>query len=220
MDVTAHNLANASTTGFKRDGLAFSEAFEREMFMNGRGIGSMGAGPVLRDQYTVFEQGAVHHTGVDLDVAIDGDGAFAVQTPDRGILYTRDGSFKVDAQNRLVTRQGHPVLDTDLRPIELAPGTVQIDPAGGVSVDGADRRQLGVFQARFAKAGGNLFFAQGATPVAEPSVTPRALEGSNVNPMQAMVDMVKIGRLYEIAQKSIQSQDDLTQRLIQSLQDR
>jgi flagellar basal-body rod protein FlgF len=220
MDTTAHNIANVSTNGFKRDGLAFREQMEQQMFLGGRHLGSMGRGPVVHSAFTNFEPGPIHHTGVDLDVAVDGErGAFALRSPEGGVSYTRDGAFRIDGSGRLVHRNGHAVLDHELRPISIPAGRPVIEPDGLVRVDGQQVARLGVFHGTFRKSGAG-FEADDARPVAEPRLTPRALEGSNVNAIQSMTDMVKIGRLMEISQKSIQAQDELTQRLIQSLQDR
>jgi flagellar hook-basal body protein len=104
LDVIAQNLANASTTGFKRDGIAFNEALMRTMADfggNGRNLGEMGAVQAMNVKYTDMEQGTLQVTGNPLDVAIQEEGMFAVQT-DQGVRYTRAGSFTLDNTGRLV----------------------------------------------------------------------------------------------------------------------
>ncbi|MFY9233894.1 MAG: flagellar hook-basal body protein [Fimbriimonadaceae bacterium] len=222
LDVVANNLANVSTNGFKRDELAFSDAYVREMRLNGgRGasIGSLGSGAALVAEYTIFEPGAIAATGNPLDVAIPSEkGLFAVETP-QGIRYTRDGAFQLDQDRRLVTKQGHPVLDDGKNPIELPKGELAIQTDGRIMAGGQEVARLGVFDGTFTKSGGGLFIGT-AEAMEEPEVNPGALEGSNVNAIEAMIQMISVSRSFEMAQKSITQQDELTQRLIQSLQDR
>ena len=221
MDTVANNLANASTTGFKQDGLAFGDAFQRALYANGGHgpyLGTLGTGATEIDAYTVFDVGAPITTGNSLDVAIQSrDGLFAVQTP-QGIRYTRDGSFQLDGEGMLVTKDGHSVLDERQQPIQIPQGQPNIDSDGSVSVDGRPVGKIGIFKGQFAKIGGSLFAGSGTEAIDEPELTPKALESSNVNTVEAMIEMITAGRTFEMAQKSIQQQDDLAQKLIQSLQ--
>jgi flagellar basal body rod protein FlgG len=184
MDTIANNLANASTTAFKRDGIAFGDAFEREMrAMGGRGahLGTLGTGATEIGRYTSQEAGSITATGNPLDVAIRSEeGYFAVQTP-QGIRYTRDGAFQVDGEGLLVDKNRHPVLDMNLQPIQLPAGKPQIDAKGTVSANGQAVGELGVFEGQFAKVGESLFAGSQTRPVEEPDLAPGALEGSNVN---------------------------------------
>lgn len=222
LDVIANNLANVSTTGFKRDELVFADAYVREMRLaGGRGalIGSLGSGTKLVAEYTIFEEGPINPTGNPLDIAIDSaKGLLAVQTP-QGIRYTRDGSLQLDKDRRLVTRDGYPVLDDRNSPIELPEGQIEILADGRVVSAGQEVGRIGLFEGTFNKAGGNLFSGS-ASPVDEVSLKVGALEGSNVNAVEAMIEMIGVNRSFEMAQKSLIQQDELTQRLIQSLQDR
>ncbi len=221
MDVTANNLANISTTGFKRDGVSFTDSLQREMVAaNGQGesLGTLGSGPnSTGNEFTVMEQGPIQSTGRPLDVAVDGTkGMFAVQTP-QGIRYTRDGAFELNEQRQLVTTNGFPVLDSTQRPIEIPQGSVSIDGNGQISVDANSVGTLAIFDGTFSKEGGNLYTSDDAVPFEGAIIKPQALEGSNVNPVEAMIEMIQIGRAYELSQKAVQQQDDLSQRLIQSL---
>lgn len=221
MDTVANNLANASTTGFKQDGLSFGDAFQRALYANGgQGpyLGTLGTGATELDAYTIFDVGEPVSTGNALDVAIQTrDGLFAVQTP-QGIRYTRDGSFQLDGDGLLVTKGGFSVLDERQQPIQLPAGRPNIDPDGSVSVDGKQVGKLGVFKGQFTKIGDSLFAGAGVEAIDEPELAPKALESSNVNTVEAMIDMITASRTFEMAQKSIQQQDDLAQKLIQSLQ--
>jgi flagellar basal body rod protein FlgG len=218
LDTISHNLANVSTNGFKRDDVAFGDAFVRQLRSRGHQIGSLGAGATLMSEFTIFSQGQITPTGNPLDVALnDEKSAFAVQTP-QGTRYTRDGAFMLDAQRRLVTKSGNPVLDDGGNPIELPQGQIQISASGQVEVDGQEVAKLGVFEGKFRKVGGNLFESADAKPNDEYLLSPGAVEGSNVNAIEAMVSMIAVSRAFEMAQKSITEQDELTQRLIGSLQ--
>jgi len=223
MDVTANNLANASTNGFKRDGLVFNDAMERELAASGGlgvRLGSLGMGATAQKQYTVFERGSVTRTSNPLDMAIDSDKCmFAVQSP-AGVRYTRDGSFSLNERRELVTKSGHPVLDSQLRPITVPAGKLETSSYGDLTVDGKFAGRVGVFEGAFTKEGENLFSGEGAALVENVGIESGALEGSNVNAVEAMISMITLSRSFEMAQKSITQQDELTQRLIQSLQDR
>jgi len=234
LDVIANNLANASTAGFRRDGVNFSEACEREMCADGglgQSLGTLGSGPTATGQYTDFSPGPVTPTGNALDVAIDSPkAAFAVEVQQPNgttqTYYTRDGSFTLNASRQLVDKAGYPVLDDSGRPITLPQGVANISADGTVSVDGKSVAKIGVYSGQFVKAANGLFTpAVGANGL---PVDPQALsgttlktqcvEGSNVDTIKSMIDMITTNRSYELAQKSIQKQDDSTQKLIQSLQ--
>lgn len=218
MDVVANNLANASTTGFKRDTVAFDEAMLRELAM---GVGQIGSGPSAPPPVTVFEPGVVEVTGNPLDVAIASErGLFAVQTPG-GVRYTRAGAFAISEQRELVTSSGEPVLDKQGRRISLPLGPLSVSSDGTIFADGKSVAQIGLFDsAAFRKVGGNLYEADAPVQVVAANLRSGALEGSNVNAVEAMVQMISIGRSFELAQKSIQSQDEQSQKLIQSMNDR
>jgi flagellar basal-body rod protein FlgF len=225
LDVTANNLANASTNGFKRDGLIFQDTLKREMFANGgtgQSVGFLGTGAQPVEEYTVRELGAINMTNNPFDMAITlPEGMFAVKVGN-DVRYTRDGSFALDSERRLVNKAGNPVLDKSGNEITVPAGQMQVDGGGKISVAGQEIAQVGVWElepnSKFEKIGDNLYRATGGTTVMDNSpIAASSLEGSNVNTVDAMLDMIKIGRLFELSQKSIQSQDDLMQRLISSL---
>ncbi len=221
MDVVANNLANASTAGFKRDDIAFNEALQREMRANGGlgpVLGTLGMGASEQGGFTVFEPGAIARTSNPLDAAIDGPrGAFAVQTAN-GVRYTRDGRFKTDTEGKLTTQEGDPVLGQDLQPIQLPEGVPSIAADGTITAGGKQAGQIGVFQGTFEKGPDGLFASDDAQAVTDATVLGQSLESSNVSAIESMIQMIKLGRAFEMSQKSIQQQDELTQRLIQSLQ--
>jgi flagellar basal body rod protein FlgG len=220
LDTVTNNLANASTVGFKREAVAFNESLLREMrSQGGQGgaVGSLGSGPGPISTSLVMEVGSPIHTGNPLDVAIRTEkGFFSVQTPD-GARFTRNGSFTLGADRTLVTQAGLPVLDTQGSPITMPVGKPEITEAGEVKVDGKVIAQLGLFDGEFSAMGENLYTGENTTPMTTAALMPGSLEGSNVNAIEEMVQMVKLNRAFELAQKSAASQDESTDRLIQSM---
>lgn len=223
LEMIANNLANLNTTGFKRE-IALFDAW----VPNGvaKTIGPQYG--LLRGIATDFSSGPLRRTGAPLDIAIEGEGFFVVQTP-QGNRFTRDGHFTLDAEGRLVTQKGMPVLGTG-GGITLPAGSVSIDPEGRVSVRGTevgaqpievDTLQVVRFEdpSRLRKVGDGLLSAGEIFPAGFPEarLLQGALEGSNVDPIQEMVSMIEVLRLYEAAQKAIQISDDLASKAANDL---
>lgn len=221
LEVVTNNLANINTAGFKKDhplfeGIALPPGSSAEP-------GSNAPSPtfeILHRIFTDFSSGPLRMTGEPLDIAIEGDGFFAVQAP-AGVRYTRGGSFTIDAQGQITTHDGFPLLGTG-GPMTLPPGSVQIDAEGRLSVKGTevgaqpteiDTLALYRFSdpSRLKKVGQTLFESVGgeAVPFPEGRVSQGALEGANVNPVEEMVAMITVMRLYESAQKAIQAADEV-----------
>lgn len=218
LDVTANNLANVSTNAFKADGLMFKDALEKQMSMNGRSIGQMSFGVEAAGQFTDFSQGTITQTGNPLDVAIDSEkGAFKVRTPQGQVRFTRDGAFRINSQNQLVTRDGSNVLDESEQPIVLDGANIDIDKTGSIKSDGKEIAKLPLFDGTFKKEGNNLFSSSDAQSAEGIGLAPHSIEGSNVNAVGAMVQMIATSRTFEMAQKAVTQHDELTQKLIQSL---
>ncbi len=232
MEAIANNIANADTTGFRRDIPIF--AAKRPTLSKANSIGGAedptgGKSilpipwfPVLDEVVTDFAQGMIHVTENPLDVAIDGKGFFQIQTPN-GIRYSRNGSFRLSAEGQLVTQSGNPVLGEG-GPITLPPGLIRIDEEGRISVkgnDGGAPTQIDLLTlvsvadlSKMKKIGDNLFEIVNETPTILPqaSVQQGALERSNVDPIIEMVAMISAMRHYESVQKAIQSADDISQK--------
>ncbi len=214
LDVIANNLANVSTNGFKGDSLRFRDALEESMATNGRSIGQISYGVAPAGEVTDFSMGTFSQTGNPLDVAIDDpNGAFKL---DNG-QYTRDGAFKLNDAKELIDRDGNRVLDSTGNPITLDGSNIDIHPNGDIVVDGQTVATLGVYDGTFVKAGQNRFTSTDAKPADQISVQAGAIEGSNVNPVIAMIQMIQLSRNFDMSQKTVQQHDELTQRLIQSL---
>ena len=220
MDVVSNNLANVNTGGFKRDQALFNDALEKAISgSNGAPLGTLGSGAAIKEQFTDLTQGAIKQTGSPMDLAIEGNGMFAVQGPDGQVAYTRDGAFTQSPGGQLTTAQGYPVLDSSLKPIQLRPGSIDVSSDGSISSasDGTAYAQIGIFNGNFSKDGAGLYSSSDATSAASAQVKQGALESSNVNPITSMVEMISLSRNFDMAQKSIQSEDDMTQRLTSAL---
>lgn len=211
------NLANASTTAYKKDMLVFNEAFERQLSSDdGTKIGGLGAGPASWDLITVWEHGAINPTGSPFDLAIgSNEGLMKVRTP-KGDFYTRNGSLALNMNGELVTSMGGVILGKNGSPIKVPPGQMVIANDGTVSVKGKDLGQIAIFKGTFAKAGDGRYTSEDATEMEgfEAKIQQGFLEGSNVNVVEEMIAMIKLNRAFELAQKSAQSHDDSTERLI------
>ena len=203
--VTANNLANASTIGFRAE---MSAAQTQWLNANGAIPSAQATGGVIGADMTA---GTVNQTGRDLDVAMQGDALLAVQAEDGSEAYTRRGDLQVSASGLVTTGDGRPVLG-EIRSAHLAPadsiriaddGMIWIVPAGG---DPAQPQQIDRLKlvtptgSRVRKGVDGLFRVEngGALP-SDPSgrVTPRALEGSNVQVSQALIDMIDASRAWD-----------------------
>jgi flagellar basal-body rod protein FlgG len=219
IDGVANDLANSSTTGYKHVRVGF-----RDLLYNAQG-GAAGptvlagagaaAGFVGRSQ----EQGALQTTDQPLDVAIQGPGFLQVKRPDGSLALTRDGSLRLDATGRLTTSDGNVVQPQIMAPSGTTPDELSIAADGTVRVGtgtALGRIELVTVPAPdgLQPLGGNLFAAtaqSGAATAAGADTTVRqgALEGSNVDVGDAMVDMIDAQRSFQLASKAIQMQDQM-----------
>jgi flagellar basal body rod protein FlgG len=142
---------------------------------------------------------------------------FAVQK-DGNTAYTRNGSFSINSDRELVTNQGLPVLDDRGQKISL-PGTerVEIDSEGQVRQGNNVVATLGIYDGAFSKLGNSLWMSADAKPLPNPTLAVASIEGSNVDAISSMVDLIKIQRSFEQSQKSIQTQDEMTGKLFEIL---
>jgi len=230
MDTIAHNLSNVSTDGYKADGMTFADTMQREMYASGgkgQRLGSIGTGPTTATPYTHFGMGPIRQTDNPLDLAIKNPkGMFAVRSGAVGgpnnVRYTRDGSFQMDENRRLVTKVGDPVLDNQGREI-IFPDNRRIDIAkdGTVAQGGEVVATLGVYEGAFLKEGMNLWVPAPNFPAptlsADPAVQQGAMEGSNAEAITAMVDLIRVSRHFELNQKAIQTEDEQLGRLLETL---
>jgi flagellar basal-body rod protein FlgG len=172
--------------------------------------------------YTDFTEGVLEATGRDLDLAIQGDGFFAVQTPN-GEAYTRNGSFSLSPSGQLVTSENYPVL-TDGGPLTVQGGKLTVTATGQVSVDNAALGTLRIVDfadpSQLKKINGSLYAAPtGAAPTpASPIVVRQGyLEKSNVDVMKEMAEMMESYRMFETGQRLIQIQDESLGKAVNEL---
>lgn len=241
MDVTANNLANVSTSGFKRQRAVFEDLLYQNMrqagaqssqqtqLPSGLQIGT-GVRPVATER--IFTQGNLQQTGNNKDVAIQGSGFFQVLMPDGGTAYTRDGSFQVDNQGQLVTASGYPVqpaltIPADAQSVTIGKdGTVSITQPGNSQPTQVGTIQIATFinPAGLESRGENMYVETAAsgnpntsTPGTNGSGTLSQgyVETSNVNVVEELVNMIQTQRAYEINSKAITTSDQMLQRLSQ-----
>ena len=220
-DAIAQNLANAGTTGYKEDiprFESFQEALATRLSPADQApVGLLGSGAGLKDETTNFADGSLQKSGNPLDIALTGDAALVVQTP-QGLRLSRDGSLSMDAQGTLIQTNGSlPVLGDTNRPIHIPAKakTIEISPRGEVKADGipVGRLRLAGLAAsdQPVKVGDNQFRVAALRPAsASASVRQGFLEASNVNVIKEMVNMISIMRAYETNQKMMQAEDDAT----------
>ncbi len=221
MDVTANNLANLDTAGFKTEALVTRELSQRPASASDlpNDIAFVDAWMLQRD----FSSGNLDQTGNPLDVAIEGEGFFSVETA-AGLAYTRDGRFSLDAAGRLTTRSGDPVLGGG-GPISLDPagGKISVARDGSISQDGVADATLDVVAfdtpGALEKMGGNLWRATDETPRAPQSlrIAGGFIEASNVNAVSEITQMIEISRAYQSVSKMISDSDQLRATSIEKL---
>ena len=218
MSSVANNIANMSTTGYRREGVIFSE-YVRNLGADAPSL-SMAAGRVREMD---LSQGAMTQTNGTFDLAIEGEGFFLVQTP-QGDRLTRAGHFIRSAGGELVTPDGHPLLDAGGAPVFAAPGarTIGIAPDGTVSADGVPLAQIGLWRAAdpndLRHVEGVMFAApNGVEPVENGVMLQGFLEGSNVNPVTEITRMIEVQRAYELGQGFLDKEDERIRSALRSL---
>ncbi|MGI4787692.1 MAG: flagellar hook-basal body protein [Janthinobacterium lividum] len=220
-DTIAQNLANANTTGYKEDIPRFesflSEPVSRLSDADRASIGTIGNGASLKDETTNFAEGGLQHSGNSLDVALTGDAALVIQTP-QGPRLSRDGSLSMDADGTLIqTNTGQPVMSDRNATLSIPAKTkvISIGPQGDVTADGnrVGRIQLADLSSAVnpVKMGDNQYAVSSINPASSTATIQQGyLESSNVNIVKEMVSMISIMRAYETNQKMLKSEDDAT----------
>ncbi|MEJ6950243.1 flagellar basal-body rod protein FlgF [Natronospora cellulosivora (SeqCode)] len=226
LNITANNLANVDTNGFKRDE-SVQRSFREELVYKIEGnkatpLGRAGAGVMLESTYTQHQQAPLRKTGNQLDIAIEGSGFFVIDTPD-GLRYTRDGSFTINNEGIIVTHQGYPVLGEG-GPLEtISDRDITIDNNGQIHLEEmlGDSFQIVDFAEAnlLEKVGDNLYQANEEIEEIEANYQLRQgyLENSNVNIVQEMVNMIQVTRHYEANQKVITTMDNILDQAVNSI---
>jgi flagellar basal-body rod protein FlgF len=223
----SHNLANVDTKNFKRrapHAVESGQRFETELQQ---------AMPTLLYREDVdWRPGTARETGNRFNVAIDGPGFFRVQGNDGRTYYTRDGEMRLDEQSRLCTREGRRYLDANQAPITMidsdgnTPGDVAISPAGMISdpLGGQSWGPIGLFKVsdqQALQALGNGLYADGKKQNPEPapssSLQQGSLEGSNIDSLQELVQMILVQRTFGATQKALTSVGGMQDNVIENM---
>ena len=208
MQLIANNIANAATTGYRQQGIMFSEYIQKT---DTAGSISMSSAEVRN---TSFAQGTMTRTGGQLDLAIEGEGFFLVEAP-AGQRLTRAGAFALSNQGDLVTSDGYPVLDAGGAPIFIPPDASDLAIAqdGTISSNGRPVGQVGLVQPinrlGMVREGSVLFRAdEGYEPVETPKLMQGFVESSNVEPILQVARMIEVQRAYEMGQNFLEREDE------------
>ncbi len=222
LDVTANNLANVNTVGFKRDRLYFSKALDAATQSLNNGAPTDNAIISQVGMFTDYSAGAMQKTDNTFHMALDGDGFFAVKTP-QGIAYTRQGNFMRDKNGMLTTIDGYEVQGRGGGSISIPGGKVEVDASGKITVDGTAAASIDVVDFpkpyQLNKIGGAMFIPANPQvtpqPAAKTSVMQGYLENSNVNAIAEMMHIIESSRSFESCQRVIRSYDDMSGKAIQ-----
>ncbi len=216
MAVVANNLANASTTGFRREGVVFSEY-----------VSAMDTDPSLSmahasARHVDLDQSTISQTGGSFDFAIQGEGFFLIETP-QGERLTRAGSFTPSAEGELVNADGNRLLESGGAPVFIPPDAkgVALASDGTLSTNGEPIAQIGLWQPAdpmtLRHQSGTLFTAEGLEPVEGAVILQGMLEDSNVEPVSEISRMITVQRAYELGQKFLDAEDERVRGVIQTL---
>ncbi|MGR3793176.1 flagellar hook-basal body complex protein [Vannielia sp. SX4] len=218
MRAVANNLANLSTTGFRREGVIFSEWVRAADGPSGSV--SMGT---ARVRNTDLSQGVLSQTGGTFDFAIEGEGFFQIETPE-GLRLTRAGSYSPGPAGELMNGDGHFLLDAGGAPVFAPPGvrSISLSPDGTLSADGTPLTQIGVVvpedYTAMTRQGGTLFNPGGAVlPAENARVLQGFVEESNVDPILEIARMIEVQRTYELGQKFLEKESERKDSVIQTL---
>ncbi len=236
VDVISNNIANMSTTGFKRQNVAFMDMMYQNMIRPGAtssDVGTImpsgiqiGLGTRVGGVYRMHQQGALEITDNPFDLAITGDGMFQIQMPNGDTAYTRDGTFSVNQDGELVTQQGFVVEPGIVVPDDAidvtinGSGEVFASIEGQVALSNLGQIQLASFvnETGLEAIGNNLYLeteASGAPTVGNPAednfgdIQQGALENANVNVVEEITDLIEAQRAYEMNSKVITTSDEM-----------
>lgn len=235
MRVISNNLANVNTTGFKKDRAAFETLAYQVVTAPGAASTSetkyatglnLGTGVRVQGTARIETQGALQTTNNSLDLALDGDGYFQVQLPGGQLGYTRAGNFSRSAEGLMVTSEGYQVMPGITVPEGTTAITIGADGTVSATVPGqTEQTQLGQVQiatfqnsAGLQPTGDNYLIETGASGAASVGVAGQdgrgqirqgMLEGSNVNVVEELVDMIETQRAYEVNSKMISATDEM-----------
>jgi flagellar basal-body rod protein FlgF len=223
MDVTANNIANANTPGFRTERVQFSDWIDPQTNTT-RVPGSHGVTYTQdRATYRESQPGSITHTGNPFDLALSGDGFFTVSTK-AGPRLTRDGRFGPMPDGTLADSNGNAVLDVNGKPIQIGSTDTQVTISGdgSVSTPNGPIGKIGVVQPtdpmKLQAEGATNFVSDGTTtPVASPGIVQGAIEESNVQPVMEVTRMMNDLRQFQLVTQLVQAEGDRQQNTIDKL---
>lgn len=217
MQVIANNIANLSTTGFRREGVVFAEHLRRLEDAPSLSMAHASARSIDLSQATA------ERTGGAFDFAIRGEGFFLVATPE-GDRLTRAGHFTPGSEGGLLTPDGHALLDAGGAPVIVPAeaGDPTLAPDGTLSAGGVPLARIGLWQPAdpltLRHQAGTLFAADAVEPAPEgATIVQGHLEGANVNPVAEIARMISVQRAYELGQNLLDAEDQRIRGVLQTL---
>lgn len=224
--VNSHNLANANTVGFQADLVNF-----QTQIVTGAGHESR-AFATAHDEGVSFEKGNIESTGRTLDVAVNGDGWISVQAPDGSEAYTRSGNLHVNINGQLLTGAGHavlgeagPIVIPEYEKLEIGlDGTISVRPIGQQASTLAEVGRIKLVSPQLdqlVKGDDGLLRTRDAVPAeasSDATLISGALEGSNVNSVEALVNMIGLARQFEISVKIMSTAKEMDERTAQLME--
>lgn len=218
MQTVANNLANLSTTGFRKEGVIFAEHIKA---LDGKESSLSMATANVR--LTMQQQGTLTQTNGNFDFAIEGDGFFMIETPE-GQMLSRAGSFTPNAEGELVTPDGYRLLDGGGAPIFIPPDarSISVSADGTLSADGVPQTQISLFtpvdSTDLARQNGVRFLVKGdVEPVEGSSIIQGFIEDSNVNPVIEIARMIEVQHAYELGQSFMDKEDERIRGVLKTL---
>ena len=226
LNMSANNLANSSTNGFKSDREFYGLYTSAEAQAAADAEGYLAStNPVVQSQYTDFAQGMLVRTGNPLDLALNGKGFFAANGTS-GPLYTRNGNFKLTPGGMLVTHEGYPLRTIEKIPIQTQSNSpLNVTPEGEVQQDGVTLGTLEIVNfpdtKALSKQGNNYFRNEDPknqpVPIPETQVEQSKIEGSNVSTAGAAVRLVHVMRQFEMLQKAVTISGDMNKHAVEEV---
>jgi flagellar basal-body rod protein FlgF len=223
MDVTANNIANANTPGFRTERVQFSDWIDQQPGTVPVSGGSTVTYTQDRATYRESQPGTLTHTANPFDLALSGDGYFTVNTK-AGPRLTRDGRFGLMPDGTVADSNGNAVLDVAGKPIQIAPTDTQISIAGdgSISTESGQVGKIGIVQPadpmKLRAEGATNLISDGTTsPIAAPGIVQGAIEGSNVQPVMEVTRMMDDLRQFQFVTQLVQAEGDRQQSAIDKL---
>ncbi len=219
METIANNVANMSTPAYKGERTLFHE------YLSGpTGKNNEITFPQLKGIFRETHEGAVATTGNSLDVALRGKGYLVVEKPDGFTRYTRDGHLSLNNKNQIVTQQGYPVMGVNNRPMTVPQDAKSVTIAADGTISAGDVR-VGQFklvsfenEQHLVRTGDGLYRTDAAPQKAtDVDVVQGSLEGANIQPVVEVTRMIEASRIYQSAQKIVNSEDERIRKAIERL---